>query len=445
MNENLWAPYTPDAKQPWDLRRVVHLHRRAAFAGTWDELQRDLKDGPEKAIARLLDGTANLQTGQEFDATALLLFDAAQTQGEIGRLKAAWFYRFLFGPHPLLEKLTLLWHDHFATAHAKVDDVTLMRRQNDTLRKHASGKFADLLNAAVREPALLIYLDAQTNRKGRANENLGRELLELFTLGVGHYSEADVKGAARALTGWSVEEGQFVEVAERHDDGEKTILGQTSKFDGTKLLSLLLKQPAIAERIVGKLARQFFGDGGLSSDAAGQLAVGLRDRDLNTGWALETILRSKLFFDSANIRNRVLGPVEFVVGSARLLELFDPAPSTLAMADWSARIGQDLFDPPNVGGWPTGKKWIHSRSLIARSNYVAALVAGPNSGRNVPYDPTAQAKKQGFGSKPNDLVTYHHRLLFGSDPSAETMSRFGSSAPRSMVTALLSSPDAQLG
>ncbi len=445
MSTNLWAVYTPDTKQPWDLRRVVHLHRRAAFAGTWNELQRDLKDGPEAAVARLVNGTANLHTGHEFDATARLLFDAAQSQGEIGRLKAGWFYRFLFGPHPLLEKLTLLWHDHFATAHAKVDDATLMRRQNDTLRQHAFGKFADLLNAAVREPALLLYLDAQTNRKGRANENLGRELMELFTLGVGHYSEADVKGAARALTGWSVEEGQFVEVAERHDDGEKIILGQSSKFDGTKLLALLLKQPAVAERIVGKLARQFFGDGGLSSDAAKQLAAGLRERDLNIGWAVETILKSTLFFDAANIRNRVLGPVEFVVGTARSLELFDPAPSTLAMADWSARIGQDLFDPPNVGGWPTGKKWIHSRSWIARSNYAAALVAGPNSGRSEPYDPAAQTKKHGFGTKPNDLLTYHHRLLFGTDASAETVNRLGGSEPRPMVTALLSSPDAQLG
>ena len=182
------------------------------------------------------------------------MFDAAVTTGEIGRLKAGWFYRSLLGPDPLLEKLTLLWHDHFATANAKVEDVGLMRRQNDTLRKHAKGKFADLLNAAVREPALLVYLDAQTNRKGHANENLGRELLELFTLGVGHYTEADVKEAARALTGWSVEDGQFVGSPERHDDGQKTILGKTAEF-GTTLVELLLRQPAVAGRVARKLMR----------------------------------------------------------------------------------------------------------------------------------------------------------------------------------------------
>jgi uncharacterized protein (DUF1800 family) len=445
MPTDLWAAYTPDEKQPWNLRRAVHLNRRAAFAGTWDELQRDLKDGPEKAVARLRNGTTNLNAGKDFDGTALLLYDAAVSQGEIGRLKAGWFYRFLLGPHPLLEKLTLLWHDHFATANGKVDDVALMRRQNDTLRKHAEGKFADLLNAAVREPALLLYLDAQTNRKGRANENLGRELMELFTLGVGNYTETDVKEAARALTGWSVEEGSFVEIPERHDEGEKTIRGKKAKFDGSQLVELLLKQPSVANRIAVKLVRQFFGENGAPADAVKQLADGLRERESNVGWAVETILRSRLFFDDSNIRTRVLMPVEFVVGSARVLDLFDPAPSTLAMADWSARMGQDVYDPPNVGGWPVGRKWIHSRSMIARANYAAALVTGPACGRNVGYDAPAQAKKYGFGAGAADELTFHHRLLFGADPTPDTKKRLSSLSPARMVTALLSSPEAQLG
>jgi uncharacterized protein (DUF1800 family) len=445
MPDDLWAVYTPDDKQPWDLKRVVHLHRRAAFAGTWGELQRDLADGPDKAVGRLLDGQANLHPAKEFDATSGLLFDAAVTQGEIGRLKAGWFYRLLFGPHPLHEKLTLLWHDHFATANSKVDDAGRMRRQNETLRAHAFGKFGVLLNAAVREPALLFYLDAPTNRKGHANENLARELMELFTLGVGNYTEADVKEAARALTGWSVDEGKFVEIPERHDAGEKTVLGVKGKLDGTGLVDLLLKQPATADRLVKKLVRQFFGDGGVSADAAKQLAAGLRERDLDISWAVGTVLKSRLFFDTTNVRSRVLSPVEFVVGSARALELFDPAPSTLAMADWSARMGQDVFDPPNVGGWPVGKKWVHSRSLIARSNYAAALVTGPDSGRSVAYDPAAQAKRHGAGSTPADVLTFHHRLLFGTDPAADTRKRLEPLDAAKVVTALLSSPEAQLG
>lgn len=441
MPADLWEPYTPDAKQPWDLRRVVHLHRRAAFAGTWDELHRDLADGPQAAVSRLLAGTANRHPAAGYEVTAALLTETAVSQGDIGRLKAAWFYRLLFGPDPLLEKLTLLWHDHFATAHAKVQDVGLMRRQNDTLRKHARGPLGDLMNAAVREPALLLYLDAPTNRKGHPNENLGRELLELFTLGVGRYTEADVKQAARCLTGWSVEDGAFVEVAGRHDDGGKTVLGHTAVLDGAGLVELLLKQPAVADRIVGKLGRLFFGEGGIPADAAKQLADGLRERGLGVGWAVETVLRSRRFFADANVRTRVLPPAEFVAGAARALGLFDPAPSTLAMADWSARMGQDVYDPPNVGGWPVGRQWVHTRSLIARANYAAALVTGPNSGRSVPYDPTAAAKAAGF----DDVLTYHHRLLFGTDPAADLRSRLGPLEPKTMVTALLSSPEAQLG
>jgi uncharacterized protein (DUF1800 family) len=443
MTANLWAAYAPDRKCPWSLRRVVHLHRRAAFAGTRAELRRDLKDGPEKAVARLLAGSANLHAEKDHDDTATLLADAATTQEDIGRLKAGWFYRFLLGPDPLREKLTLLWHDHFATAHSKVDDVGLMRQQNDTLRKHARGKFADLLKASVRDPALLLYLDAQVNRKGKPNENLARELMELFTLGVGHYSEADVKEAARALTGWSVEEGKFATIAAWHDDGEKTILGSKARFDGAKLVDLLLKQPPVASRLATKLVRLFFGEKGVSAEAMKQLADGLRERELNVAPAVETILRSRLFFEDDNIRARVLAPVEFVVGSARALELFDPAPNTLAMAEWSARMGQDLFEPPNVGGWPGGRTWIHSRGLIARWNYAAALVAGPNSGRRIPYDPAALAKKHGFGKA--DVLTFHHRLLFGTDPTPEVKKRLASLPATRMVTALLSSPEAQLG
>src|SRR5262245_59398245 len=176
---DLWAPYVPDDKRSWDLGRVVHLHRRAGFAGTWNELQRDLKDGPAASIDRFVAGQASAAASPGFGPTADLLAEAAAAAGDIGRVKAWWFYRMLFGPDPLGERLTLVWHDHFATANSKVQDASLMQRQNDTLRRHARGKFADLLNASVREPALLLYLDAQANRKTHPNENLARELMEL--------------------------------------------------------------------------------------------------------------------------------------------------------------------------------------------------------------------------------------------------------------------------
>ncbi len=445
MNENLWEAYVPDTKNPWDLRRVVHLHRRAALGATWAEAERDLKEGPVPSVDRLLGGSSAMRVEKDFEDTSALLFDTAATQSEIGRLKAAWFHRLLFGPDPLREKLILLWHDHFATANSKVDDVALMRRQNDTLRKLANGKFADLLHAALREPALLIYLDSQTNRKGHPNENLARELMELFTLGLGRYGEEDVKEAARALTGWSVQDGQFVQIADLHDEGEKSIFGKKAKFDGQKLLSLLLARPEVAERIAFKLIREFFGEQGVSLEAKKQLCIQLRETDLDIAHAVTTILRSRLFFDSANIGSRVLSPVEFVVGAARRLEMFDPAPSTLVMAEWSARMGQDLFDPPNVAGWKGGRNWINSRSLIARANYATALVSGPNVGRNSPYDPSALAKKYGLGGRPAELLVFHHRLFYGTDPDPELSKRLGALDGPKMVAALLSSPESQRG
>ncbi len=440
-----WAPYTPDDKTPWDLRRVVHLHRRAGFAATWDELQRDLRDGPDASVGRLLAGKASAHTPPDFAATADLLADAAVAAGEIARLKAWWFYRMLFGPDPLGERLTLLWHDHFATAHAKVRDAALMGRQNDTLRRHARGKFADLLAAAARDPALLLYLDAPANRKGHANENLGRELLELFTLGVGNYSEADVKDAARALTGWTVEDGRFAEDDARHDGGEKTILGAKGKWNGADLVAMLPRQPATARRVAVKLCRQFFGENGVGPEAVKALGDDLHESGLDIARAVGTVLRSRLFFADANIGTRVLGPAEFVAGAVRALGLLDPAPSTLALADWSARMGQDLFDPPNVGGWPPGRAWVHTRSLIARANFAAALVSGRDVGLPAPYDPAAAPRALGLGSGADAVLTFHHRLLFGTDPTDALRRRLaGADGPR-LVAALLSSPEAQLG
>ncbi len=443
MGADFWTPYVPDAKAPWNLERAVHLHRRAGFAATWAELHRDLTDGSGPSVDRLLNGTATKHADADFAATAGLLADSAVAAGEINRLKAGWFFRLLFGSDPLGEKLTLLWHDHFATANSKVHDVGLMRQQNDLLREHTRGRFADLLGAAVRTPALLLYLDAQANHKGHPNENLARELMELFTLGTSHFSESDVKEAARALTGWTVEDRAFLNSAERHDDGDKTILGKTGKWTGDDLLKALLEHPATAERIANKLCRQFFGEAALPQSAVPALAAGLREHDLDINWAVGTILRSTPFFADANLRCRILSPAEFIVGAARALQLFDPAPSTLAMADWSARMGQDLFDPPNVGGWPGGRNWASARGLIARANYAAALVNGPNAGRMSPYDPTALPVKYGFGTDHAAVLAFHHQLLFGRD--APVRDRDATVDIGKAVAMLLSSPEAQLG
>ncbi len=449
-----WAPYDG----PWDLSRVVHLHRRAGFSASWDELRRDLKDGPGPSVSRLLDGKARGAAEgvpEGFEATAGVLGDAAVASGDPARLKAWWVFRMLFGPDPLGERLTLMWHDHFATSNAKVDDLAAMRRQNDTLRRLARAPFGELLNAAVRDPALLAWLDAPANRKGHPNENLARELMELFTLGVGHYAEPDVKDAARALTGWTVEEGGFREESARHDDGEKSILGRTGRWSAGDLVKLLLDQPATADRLAWRLARTFFGEGALDTRATAALAEGLRENGLDVGRAVATILRSRAFFDAKNVRSKVLDPVGFVVGSARALGLWDPPPSTLVLADWAARMGQDLFYPPNVGGWPGGRSWLSARSVVGRANYAAAVVGGQGIGRPGTLDALGLAARHSRGRDRGEAVGFFAELLMGGEPNADWRGRVDSALnsssswdaddARRAVALILACPEAQLG
>jgi uncharacterized protein (DUF1800 family) len=455
MRAEPWVAYVPSAGAPWDLRRVVHLHHRAGFAATWAELQRDLKDGPAASIDRLLRGQSRLQgVPVEFESTSTLLADAAVAANDPARLKAWWVYRMLFGPDPLGERLTLLWHDHFATSNLKVNDLGLMRRQNDQLRACAKAPFGELLRGAVREPALLVWLDAPANRKGHPNENLARELMELFTLGVGHYSEADVKEAARALTGWIVEDGTFRRNPFTHDAEPKTLLGRTGAWTGDDLVTMLLEHPATAERLAWRLCGLFFGEGAIDKESIHALADDLRQHELNVGRGVETILRSRAFFAEANLGRRVVGPVECVVGAARALELFDPPPSTLVLADWAARLGQDLFYPPNVGGWPGGRFWITTRSAIGRANYAAALVGGPGVGRSQALDALALARQHDRGRDREDVLTFFGELLRGAPPGGTERDRLRTAlaAPaddatyaRRAVALLLAAPEAQVG
>jgi len=175
-----WTPYQPTPANPWNLQRVHHLRRRAAFGATWAELQRDVASEPQAAITRLLDGQSDLEgVPPDFESLSTVIGQAAADSGSPERLKAWWLYRCLFTPHPLQERLTLMWHNHFATSNLKVDDLRLMQRQNLTLRKSALAPFGELLRAMARDPALLTWLDAPSNRKGHPNENLARELMEL--------------------------------------------------------------------------------------------------------------------------------------------------------------------------------------------------------------------------------------------------------------------------
>jgi uncharacterized protein (DUF1800 family) len=450
-----WAPYRPTPESPWDLRRVVHLHRRAGFAATGEVLRRDLEDGPEASVDRLLAGRM-LPAGAaaEFERVSATIAEAAVDSRNPDRLKAWWIFRMLLGPDPLTERLTLMWHNHFATGNQKVNDVAAMRRQNDLFRRYARAPFGELLDAATRDPALLNWLDAPSNRKGHPNENLARELMELFTLGIGHYSEGDVKEAARALTGWAVADGAFLEYAANHDPGQKTILGQSGKWAGSDLIRLLLEHPATARRLAGRLCETFMGEGSVRSQDLDELAEGLHAHHLDIGWGVSTILRSRAFFAAANLGTRVVGPVEFVVGAVRALGCLDPAPDPGVLAGWATRIGQDLFYPPNVGGWAGGRSWLSSRGMIARMNFATALAFGTELGLAEPLDALRLAGPASNASSLDRVVGSLAELLLGADPGAGWRDRIARSAAagstslsesaRRATALILSSPEAQL-
>jgi uncharacterized protein (DUF1800 family) len=448
----LWKPYQPSDEAPWTLRRVVHLHRRAGFAATWHELQRDLEAGPKRSINRILAGSIRIPIG--FEQMSGTIADAAVRSRQPERLKAWWLYRMLLTGDPLREKMVLLWHNHFATSNRKLEDLSLMRRQNDVFRTHALARFGELLAAVVHDPAMLLWLDAPANHKGHPNENLARELMELFTLGIGHYGETDVKEAARALTGWTVIDDKFVFRPAQHDDGEKTILNERRAWDGEQLVEFLANQPPTADRLAWRLCRQFLGEGIAEPEHLASLADGLRRHDLDVAWGVETILRSELFLSNANIRRRVAEPAEFIVGTVRALELADPPPRTIVLADWMKRLGQDLFYPPNVGGWKGGRDWLRTGALISRTNFATGLARGHFGTSQSPPDWAQFAARHGRSSRLDDFAAFLADLLFGGEPDAGWIERITrevaakSPPPEALlgdaVAAALASPAAQI-
>ena len=307
----------------------------------------------------------------------------------------------------------------------------------------------------MRDPALLIWLDASSNRKGHPNENLARELLELFTLGIGPYGEPDVKEAARALTGWTVEENSFREVtrlARRWDQDNHWAYGQANAVE---LVGILTQHPATSRRLARRLCGWLMGEQAVSETAIAALAEGLRAHDLDIGWAVATVLRSRAFWDRANLRSRVLGPVEMVIGSLRALEVLDPPPSTLLVSDWIAKLGQDLFYPPNVAGWPGGRAWLSSRGLIARANYAAAVVAGRGIGRPEVFDALGLARRHGVPAEREAVLRFFADLILGGEPepgwvdriagSVGNRSAWGPEAAQRAVAIILASPEGQVG
>ena len=295
---------------------------------------------------------------------------------ETRRLALWWADRMVSTPRPLEEKMTLFWHDHFATSEVKVRDVRKMHLQNRTLRKHATADFQSLVLAVMRDPAMLVYLDNRENVKENPNENFGRELLELFTMGVGNYTEQDIREASRAFTGWTNDVLDFHFDAELHDDGPKMFLGHEGHLGGEDVLDVILGQPATARFIAGKVYRYLVRED-LEPALQAELGRHLRESGYELKALLRKILSSRDFYSAPSVATQIKSPVQLVVSTYRKLGV-RKAPTVPDMNSLTGRLGQQLLYPPNVAGWAGGRTWITPATLLERGNAMRSVLFPPS-------------------------------------------------------------------
>jgi uncharacterized protein (DUF1800 family) len=369
----------------WTRDAAAHLLRRAGFGGTPAEIDALFARGHEGAVAYLVD----------YDAVDVSAYESALAGRNYNLLKTTglqqWFMdRMAFSPRPLEEKMTYFWNLHWTSGITKVKGATLILNQNKTERSLAMGKFDDLVLAISQDPAMLVWLDNATNKATKPNENYARELMELFTLGVGNYTQTDVTEVARALTGWTVQnynratnynQATFVNNPGQHDNGTKTILGQSGNFDGTDAISIILNHTDAAGSVSGrflgaKLWLYFAGD-----DAADYLVDELQSTYSSSGRSIREVVRAIFlhddFFAEHTLKTWVRSPVEYAVASVRMLEA---ASDFSSAANSLAGMGQVLFNPSDAKGWDWGTSWMNTGALFARATLSNTMAS--NRGTN---------------------------------------------------------------
>jgi uncharacterized protein (DUF1800 family) len=370
-----WEPWEPDETHPWNLQKAAHLYRRATFGAPHEELRQAVERDYPATLQRILEGEGPVG---DFDDLIRSTGENVAKQNNIStfQLRGWWLYAMLRSPHPLREKMTLFWHNHFVSSDAKVQSTVKMYHQNQLLREHALGKFEPFVQAVSKDAAMLVYLDSNSNIKGKANENYARELMELFTLGVGNYTETDVREAARGFTGWHTDDDKFEFNLKYHDMGTKTVLDQTGEWNGDDIVRIVLRQPVAATYITRKLYRFFVSENAVPPP---ELLKPLADQFRASGYDIAalvgTILRSRHFFSSYAYRQRIKSPVEYVVGAVKDVSKQDQ----IEIPDLVTRLeamGQNLLAPPNVKGWEGGKSWLNSATVLARHNFAQRLTSG---------------------------------------------------------------------
>ena len=403
---------SPISNSNWNYDTAAHLLERAGFGGTPDEVRALAAMPPEEAVRSLVyfDHTENAHL-QAFDhsgihdpglepfppsrpATTELAKQTGEALGvkvkregnrrlqpvvnkffywlrasvlETNRVAYWWANRMVATNSPLQEKMALFWHGHYAINESKVRDYRKLLVELELFHEMGTGSFRDLMVAVAQDPAMLSFLDAGVNVKGASNENFAREIMELFTMGVGNYTETDIREAARAFTGWNYDDLDFVINTEQHDAGGKTFLGHTGDFDGVDIIDIIMEQPVTAEYIAGKIYRYYVRDE-LNSELQTELGNVFREADYEVAALLETMFLSKDFYNAASVGVHIKSPVELAISTYRKLGLND-VPGVPDFNQATSALGQTLFRPPTVAGWAGGRSWITPGLLLERGNF----------------------------------------------------------------------------
>ncbi|HUR28993.1 MAG TPA: DUF1800 domain-containing protein, partial [Planctomycetota bacterium] len=372
---------TTPAALPWDARSVEHVLNRAGFGATPADIEAALAQGREAFFTQLFAGFAPDAAPFEIEQPERPTPEERRAMTEEQRREAYrrvrradnaqlieyagwWFDEMRSQRHPLRERMVLFWHGFFTSSAKEVKNGEAMIRQNQLFRQQALGSYAELLHAIVRDPAMLVYLNNTKNTRAAPNENLARELMELFSLGEGHYTEDDVKEAARALTGNMERDAEFVFNRRQHDAGKKQVLGVTGALDADQLVDILLAQDACPRWVSGKLLEHFEGRAP-SKARVEEYARFLRAQGYRIDAFLKKLFDDPAFYGADVVGQRIVGPVEFMVSNCRRLGV-DPPGGVIAAG--AAQIGQQVFGPPNVKGWDGGRAWITTSTFLQRGN-----------------------------------------------------------------------------
>ena len=383
-----------------DIDLMAHLMRRAGFGATREEIEENLEVGYENVVERLLHPSGDTGVIDEY-----LIRRYHVDQAELRQLDGAganWLYRMINTDHPLEEKLALFWHSLFATGYSKLNQARALLNQIDMFRRFGFGNFKDILVELSKDPAMIIWLDNNDNHNGAINENYGRELLELFAMGIGNYTEDDIKEASRAFTGWTLKNAEYMSMRAMkdsiwpygriawhfeyrendHDDQEKEFLGERGNFNGDEVVDIICRQDATARFVCTRLHQFFAADevGEAGEAAIEQMMASYFESDYEIRSVLRTLFNSDYFKSDAVRYARVKAPVETVVGSIRIAGSYrEPTLGVHNLANQAFFMGQGLLQPPTVEGWHEGVEWIDSGALMERVNFAASELGDPSN------------------------------------------------------------------